>query len=157
MKPSILPLAFAGFCAFATTLLAQNFGLEVSGRGGETMVFSFEELEALPQATFETETMWTDGDQEFTGVPLATLLREAGVEGETLRMTALNDYAVEMPMSEIGEDFPIVALRLNGNAISVRDKGPYWIVYPFDSTPEFQTETIFARSVWQLKALSVTN
>jgi len=156
MKPTTLVTAFVGFCAMATTLSAQGFDLEVSGLDGSSKVFTFEELEALPQTTFETETIWTDGDQEFTGVSLAALLREADVDGETLRMTALNDYAVEMPMDEIGDEFPIVAIRLNGDTISVRDKGPFWIVYPFDSAPEYQTETTFSRSVWQLKALTVT-
>ena len=38
-------------------------------------------------------------------------------------MVALNDYAVEMPIDEIGETYPVVATRMNGETMGVRDKG----------------------------------
>ena len=41
--------------------------------------------------------------------------------------------------------------------MSVREKGPLWIVYPYDSNIAFQTETIYARSIWQLDRISIEN
>jgi hypothetical protein len=32
----------------------------------------------------------------------------------------------------------------------VRDKGPLWVVYPYDSKPDYQSELIYVRSIWQL-------
>ncbi|MEC8574513.1 MAG: oxidoreductase, partial [Pseudomonadota bacterium] len=40
--------------------------------------------------------------------------------------------------------------------MSLRDKGPLWIVYPFDSDPAYQTEAIYSRSIWQLEEITVT-
>jgi hypothetical protein len=34
--------------------------------------------------------------------------------------------------------------------MTVREKGPLWIVYPYDKNEKFQTEEIYARSVWSL-------
>ena len=115
------------------------------------------DLDTLPQKRFTTATQWLDDDVEFSGVSLSAVLADAGAEGETLTMTALNAYSVEMPMDEVEEDYPIIATRMNGETMPVRDKGPYWVVYPYDSDPKFETETIYARSVWQLTKLEVVN
>ncbi len=39
--------------------------------------------------------------------------------------------------------------------MSVREKGPLWIVYPYSSSPEFQNEVIYSRSIWQLNRITV--
>lgn len=123
---------------------------------GEAAVFDRAMLEALPSQTIVTTTIWTDGPQEFTGVPLAALLEAVGAEGQTLSATAINDYAVAIPVAEITQDAPLVAYELNGETMSVRDKGPLWIVYPYDSEPAYQSEVIYARSIWQLDRIVVS-
>ena len=70
-------------------------------------------------------------------------------------MSALNDYAVEMPVADLEEDAPILATRLNGETMTVREKGPFWIMYPFDRSTKYQTESNYARSVWQLQQLKL--
>lgn len=37
----------------------------------------------------------------------------------------------------------------------VRDKGPLFIVYPYDSNPEIKSQTYYTRSVWQVARLEV--
>jgi hypothetical protein len=37
----------------------------------------------------------------------------------------------------------------------VRDKGPLFIVYPYDSDPQLATQTFYGRSAWQLAKLIV--
>lgn len=149
-------LAVCGASAIApSAALADGIALTVQDDAGTHVALSLADLDALDQITFETSTIWTDQNVSFSGVPLSSVLKTAGTSGTILRMTALNDYAVDMPVGDIGDDFPIVATRMNGVEISVRDKGPYWIVYPYDADPAFQTETSYARSVWQLSTLSV--
>ena len=53
------------------------------------------------------------------------------------------------------EGGPIIAYRLNGDRMSVRDKGPLWVVYPYDSDQVYQTEVIYSRSIWQLYRIDV--
>ncbi|MDN5568912.1 MAG: molybdopterin-dependent oxidoreductase [Paracoccus sp. (in: a-proteobacteria)] len=114
-------------------------------------------LQALPKVSFTTSTIWTEGKQEFTGVALTDLLADAGIKEGNVMATAINDYAVEIPLDEIEDKAPIVAYHLNGEPMSVRDKGPLWIVYPYDESVEYQTETNFSRSIWQLDRLMLSN
>jgi len=117
--------------------------------------FDLAMLEVLDTVVIETSTIWTDGIQTFEGVELSDLLAALGAEGTVLRAVALNDYAVDIPASDAVEGGPLVAFRRNGALMSLREKGPLWIVYPFDSSPEFQTEQIYSRSIWQLDRIEV--
>jgi len=134
--------------------------LTVSGaitqtNAGETAEFDAAMLDAIGTVTFETTTMWTEGVQTFTGVELSTLLEVLGVNGSQLRASAVNDYAVDIPIEDAVTGGPIVAFLRNGEAMSLRNKGPLWIVYPYDSSPEYRTEVIFSRSIWQLDRIEV--
>lgn len=136
--------------------------LTVSGNVENTNVdntaqFDLEMLEALEKTTIETSTIWTEGVQVFEGVSLATLAAELGITGETLLASAINDYTVEVPLSDAVEDGPILAYRLNGKEMSVREKGPLWIVYPYDAKADFRTEVIYSRSIWQLDRVEAVN
>lgn len=112
-------------------------------------------LEELPAVTFTTTTIWTDGPQEFTGVPLSALMAHLGIRSGTLRAVAANDYAVEIPLESLGEDAPILAYRQNGEEMSLRDRGPLWVVYPYDRAAEYRTEVIYSRSIWQLRRIEL--
>jgi hypothetical protein len=48
-----------------------------------------------------------------------------------------------------------VAYLRNGAEMSMRDKGPLWIVYPYDAKPDYQSELIYSRSIWQLDRIEV--
>lgn len=50
----------------------------------------------------------------------------------------------------------ILAYLLDGQPMSVRDKGPLWLVYPYDASPAFRSEVIYSRSIWQLDRISQT-
>jgi hypothetical protein len=112
-------------------------------------------LEGFEAVEIETTTIWTEGVQTFVGVELDDLLAAIGAEGEVLRAIALNDYAVDIPASDAADGGPIIAYLRNGETMSLREKGPLWIIYPFDSAPEYQTELTYSRSIWQLNRIEV--
>ena len=120
-----------------------------------TAQFDLEMLEALDATTFETSTIWTEGEHSFIGVSLAVLADWLGLEGDRLRATAINDYAIEIPLTDAVEGGPIVAYRMDGDIMSVRDKGPLWIIYPYDSNADYRTEVVYSRSIWQLDRIKV--
>ncbi|SFQ69687.1 hypothetical protein SAMN05421853_1257 [Roseivivax halotolerans] len=122
---------------------------------GNVARFDMEMLEAMEQVSFETTTLWTEGTSAFTGVPLAALLDRLGVTEGTIRASAINDYSIEIPVESVTETAPIVAYQLDGAAMPRRQKGPLWIVYPYDSDAAFRTEVIYSRSIWQLDRLEV--
>ncbi|MFT7027310.1 MAG: hypothetical protein ACJAVS_001534 [Paracoccaceae bacterium] len=119
-------------------------------------VFDRAMLEALPSATIVTSTPWTIGVHSFTGVPLRVLLARVGVaKGAKLMLLALNDYEVEISGDDIQKDTPVVAYALDGEAMSVRSRGPLWVMYPFDADGRWRTELVMARSIWQLDRIRV--
>ena len=124
---------------------------------GDTAQFDIDMLRSFGETSFTTTTPWTDGLQTFTGVSLKTLAEALELEGGTLSATAINDYAVSIPVSDAVENGPIVAYLRNGEAMSVRDKGPLWIVYPYDADEKYQAEVIYSRSIWQLDRLEVSD
>lgn len=121
----------------------------------EGAVFDMEMLMKLPAKSFSTTTIWTEGSRQFTGVSLVDLLEAVDADGRNLKARALNDYVVDIPLSEEASAGALVAYAVDGKPMSVRDKGPLWIVYPFDSDSMFQTETVYSRSIWQLNGIEV--
>ena len=132
--------------------LAASNGLTLTNKS-QTVQFDLAALEAMPAVEFTTTTTWTDGPQTFTGVSLADFMKSNSLGEGTIRAYAINNYSVDIPSSDAIEGGPIIAYRRNGELMSVRDKGPLWIVYPYDSDPEYQSEVIYSRSIWQLDRL----
>ena len=147
-------VATAALISMPVGAFAQDVLLSVTVKG-ETLTFERSALEALPVAQFTTTTIWTEGEQTFTGVTLHDLLSELGVEDGVVKATAINDYAIEIPYADITEDAPVIAYLRNGEEMSVRDKGPLWVVYPYDSAPEFRNEVAYSRSIWQLDRIDI--
>ena len=121
----------------------------------DTAQFDIEMLRAIDETTFDTTTIWTDGVQTFTGVELYSLIETLGVESGTLKATAINDYSINFPVREITKGGAIIAYENGGEPMSIRSKGPLWIVFPFDSNEAFQTEVSYSRSIWQLERIEV--
>lgn len=153
-----LTVAICGQMALAKENLQEPQGpvvLTVTGVSdgvpeGIVAQFDLDSLAELGTAEFGTTTIWTDGHQHFEGTPLANVLARLGITHGTLRATAINDYSVEIPVSSVTSEAPLVAFRRNGKVMPLRDKGPLWLVYPFDSDKDYRTEVIYSRSIWQL-------
>ena len=122
---------------------------------GDTAAFDRSMLEDLGGDIIVTSTIWTDGVSEFEGVKLSTLAKLFGIESGVFVGYAINDYSVEIPVSDAYDHQPIIAYKRNGEFMSVRDKGPLWIIYPYDLDPATNTELIYSRSIWQLDRLVV--
>jgi len=75
--------------------------------------------------------------------------------GTTLHVVALNDYAVDVPVEDLRKWPVILAIRKDGREIAVRDKGPIFIIYPFEQDASLYNEKVFARSAWQVKSIEV--
>ncbi|WP_374625486.1 oxidoreductase [Devosia sp.] len=126
-----------------------------TSNAAEGAVFDLAMLEALGMHTTVTVTPWYDGARTFSGPLGADLLKAVGAVGSTLKVTALNDYVTEIPVEDFQRYPVILATRLDGAEMSVRDKGPIFVIYPFDDAPELNNETYYGRSAWQVKSIEV--
>ena len=118
--------------------------------GMDVLTLDRSDLSKLTVTSFDTSTIWTDGIHTFTGLSVKTLIDLIGVTNGMLRATAINNYAIEIPVSDAVTEGPIIAYLMDDKEMSVRDKGPLWVVYPYDSNPDYRSEVVYSRSIWQL-------
>lgn len=148
--------ACAALVLSATLAIAQEVVLTVNNAAdGRAVTFTMDELLALPQTAFETTTIWTDGVDAYAGPSLADVLIAADMPASDLRVTAINDYSVVFPAEKIAPEAPVLAIMMNAEPFSVREKGPIWLLFPFDDDDSYKTEDNFAVSVWQLRQIDV--
>ena len=134
--------------------------LTVSGRIGirnaeKTAEFDMAMLAALPQHTFSTKTPWYPEAHKFTGPLVRDVLAAVGAQGKNLRAIALNDYKVDLPVADALKFNLVLARLMDDKPMPVRDKGPLFIIYPFDADEALRNERYYSRSAWQLKAIDV--
>lgn len=113
------------------------------------------DLDELEWHEIATSTTVTDGQPMFRGVLMRDILDRAQASGDTVTARALNDYVIDIPMDDFHEFDVIAALYMDGIALTPRDKGPVWIVYPRDDHSVLADIRYDMRWVWQLSALHV--
>ena len=134
--------------------------LTVSGRIGirntdKAAEFDMDMLAALPQHTFSTKSPWYPEAHKFTGPLLRDVLAAVDAQGKQLRAVALNDYKVDLPVGDALKFNLVLARLLDDKPMSVREKGPLFLLYPFDADEMLRNERYYSRSAWQLKAIDV--
>lgn len=154
-----LALARAGTAA-ALDKPAGPVVLSITGRvrnpnDGAAAHFDMPMLERMAQTSFTTRTPWYAKPRRFTGPLLRDVLAAAGAQGTLLRAVALNDYWVEIPAEDPARHDMIVARLMDDQPMPVRDKGPLFVIYPFDAQPELRNPVYYSRSAWQLRTIDV--
>lgn len=129
--------------------------LQVFLKDGRLQSFSLKDLESFPQITFTSFSPWTEGVHEFTGIPLKSFVEQFDPSFTQIELTARDNYQVTFAAEDLMDTWPILAIYMNGDPISPRTKGPFWVVFPFDDYPELQREDLYARSIWQVQHLKI--
>ena len=135
-------------------ILAISGKIQVTNKNGEAL-FDLAMLEELGTSSVDTTTPWYQGRMTFQGVRLDKLMAHVGATGERVVAIALNDYSVEIPITDFERFGAILAYKRNGEYMPIRDKGPLFIVYPYDSHPELKSQTYYGRSAWQVSKIIV--
>lgn len=152
---SVLPWLGQAHAATRDWVLSVSGKIQVSN-SAQGYGFTFDMLAALPQHQFRTSTPWHTGTPQFSGPLLRTVLEHVKAQGQTLRAVGLNDYAVDLPVSDAERWDVIVALLQDGHPMPVRERGPLFIIYPFDERSELRRQQYINRSVWQLCRLEIS-
>lgn len=157
---ALCALALAG-CIFVSHSIAAAADLPTIVVNGSdsgspiSMTFDRQELEQMGMVLVETTTPWNEGIVDFEGVPIEQILSTAGVSGTVATVTALNDYSVDIPVSDFSQFGVILAIKRNGEYMPVADQGPFFVIYPFDSDPALDAQPYHGRAVWQVKEITV--
>jgi hypothetical protein len=136
----------------AAVLTVRDSGSSSAGTVSLTMA----QLDALPQVECTVDDRIAEGRQaRFQGVLLSTLLSHLGAEkATTLSAAALNDYSVDLPMSDITDLPVLLATRLDGKPMSVANYGPLRVIYP-TSGYNLDPTVYDPRRIWQLSSIDI--
>ena len=88
----------------------------------------------------------------LSGQPVAALASFYNIPPE--RIVVVHDE-LDIPFDDAQRHDMIIARLLDGKPMAVRDKGPLFIIYPFDARPELRNTMYFSRSAWQLRTIEV--
>jgi hypothetical protein len=172
LRESLRLIGISAALLFGAPALAQQqqpsgaVVLTISGVGlkGEAQ-FDMAMLAALPQQSFTTQTPWYPVARKFTGPLLKDVLAAAGLlterhdkaqrQGQVIEAIAINDYKVTIPLEDALQRRLIMARLLDDKPMTLRDKGPLFLIYPFDADEHLRNSVFYSRSAWQLKSLRI--
>jgi hypothetical protein len=123
---------------------------------GDELRLDLDQLDALTSVEYAVDDRLATGRRvTFSGPLVRTLLDLAGAEdATTMHTVALNDYAVDIPVSD-AEDLPLMlATRMDGRRMSVARYGPTRFVYPTDGYG-LDPVVYEPRWIWQLRSIEV--
>lgn len=127
--------------------------LIVSG-GAVPLELTMEDLDALGRTTVTVDEPFVKKRQTFSGVPLATVLAEAGIPASaTINTVALNDYEYTSEAQPMITSDALLATQRDGAPIPYDQGGPVRLVFP-DGTP---LSRVLDAWNWSLASISVVS
>jgi hypothetical protein len=130
--------------------LASDPSLTIVGPDIGERRLGLEEIKRLGGRELRTSTPFSEGVQVFTGITGSQFVKATKVSGRDVHAEALNGYKIIIPWAVFATDTLLIAYARDGKPMAVRDKGPFWIVFPFDAGPEFRTDTYKSYAIWSI-------
>ncbi|EMI23953.1 oxidoreductase molybdopterin binding protein [Rhodopirellula europaea SH398] len=117
------------------------WSLEICGCVASSPTFSLDEIRAMPQVTRQIDvhcvTRWSKPAMSFTGVRLRDLLHDSEApiwtdEANFVSFVARSErnHSTSLPLSEVLELDPIIALQAEGKPLATENGGPMRMVVP---------------------------
>lgn len=118
-------------------------------------VFDLKMLEELGFQKVITKTPWHKKTMVFEGPRGDVLLEKLGVTQGMMFIKALNDYVAKVPVEDFFKTGAILAMKGDGKFLSIRNKGPLFLIFPFDQSPDLKNDSYYTKSVWQIKSIHI--
>jgi hypothetical protein len=123
---------------------------------GDELQLDLAQLDSLASVEYDVDDHLATGERaRFSGPLVQTVLELAGAEeGAVMHTAALNDYLVDVPVSD-ALDLPLMlATRMDGKRMSVANYGPTRFIYPTEGYG-LDPVTYDPRWIWQLRSIEV--
>ena len=111
-------------------------------------------LAAMPQVERAGTVSGSTRPVTWSGPRLMAVLEAAGAGGETVLLTAIDGYTLEIPMAEIRAHDPILAISVDGAALALGDQGPAVVVWPAGADDD-QRQRFADWQIWALYHIGV--
>jgi hypothetical protein len=124
---------------------------------GSELQFDLATLESLGLVKYDVDDPFAKKNITYTGVLISKILEIAGAseDAETLILTALDDYSVDMKVTDAAKYPFIVAIQADGEYMPIDQNGPLISVIPFNDFQELDHLTYDAMWVWSLYKITV--
>lgn len=155
----MLMLSWQVLASSEPVVLSVYGDIRVNDRHYDQMDFTLSELQALTQSDITTAHPWSIAPQHYHGVDMNALFGLLFNHRRVLsiQLEALNDFSVAVDWSQIEAFSPILAWQEDEQVMTRRNKGPLWLVLPFDQVPKVQQADFLHFMVWQLRAIRVSS
>lgn len=141
---------------------AQDAVFTVSGNftaknAGATLALDLPTLEKFGLVKYKVNDPWLNANNEYTGVLVSDFLQTIGAspDAQTLHLVAIDDYTVELKISDLKKWPILLATQTNGKYMSIADKGPTRIIFPYDISPDLDKAAYKDFWVWSIKSMEV--
>jgi len=105
----------------------------------------------MQQFEVVTANEFVDGTKTFRGPLVRNILaRSNALDSKHVVLTAANDYQVDVDVREFFTYDAILALTMDGVALSARDMGPIWMIYPMSDFEVLRDPVYNSRLIWQV-------
>ena len=135
--------------------------LTVTGKIGTTnsdnaIKMDLATIESVGLVDYKVLDPFQKKDTVFQGPLMGSLLDlwQVSKDATKLHIVALNDYVVDVPMSEVRKYPTVFALKQDGQYMPVSTRGPAMLVFPYN---DFQfDQTVFNDYwAWQIKSIDI--
>lgn len=154
-----------GAASFVATLLvsavpaAADFEIPlVDSRGGaaDVSIIDYDAIMAFSFVEVFTDNEYIEAPAIFSGPLLRDVVASKSPAADaTIAFEALDGYRVEIPMQDALDYRLILALTMNGERMSVREKGPMWLIYPLSDHPELSPAHYNPLQIWQINKIEI--
>lgn len=113
-------------------------------------------IERVGLVEYSVKDPFTGITVRYRGVLMRDLLAlwQTAEEAQTLYLTALNDYAIDVPLRDFYEYPVLFALQADGVYMEPDTQGPAMLVYPIDQY-EFDLAKVKRNWIWQIKSIEL--
>ncbi len=159
-KNKTIRAVFLALVIFPLSVFASDLSL-TNNKNDKVTIYSIEQLESLQTEKMMTITPWRDKEDVYDGIYLNDLIKIYGFEVKNIKevkVTALNDYSVEISQESLLDKRYFAAFKRNGKRIPVRQKGPITLILNFsDKSQGNNLLDIAYDQVWFVSEIKIIN
>ena len=118
--------------------------------------FTRADLEAMQQVEITTSNAFMDHPATFRGPSAYALIDQIGRAGaNVVRLSSANEFFIDVDIAELADYGVILAIEVDDKRLTMRDRGPIWLMYPVDQFEELQNPSMNNRLIWHLQTIEL--
>lgn len=130
--------------------------LQVSGKVGTPLSVDMATLERFGRISYDVPDPFTKKVESYSGVLASSVLAMADPDAEATlaRAHALDDFSIDVKISDLDRYPAMIVTRLSGKRVSVADGGPLKLIWPYHAY-DLDHNVYDHQWVWSLDKLTL--